>query len=421
MREARVRRGQFAHRSARVEVARGAYHSFFYPSGSHNTMSHRIHELTGLRSVAVGLVVVAHAERMLTGGYTGWLAPLRLFANGDLGVLIFFVLSGYLITDLLQTEWKATGRVRLMAFYARRALRIWPAFYGYLIVVALFAAAGLIDVNVRQLGYAAVHLWNYSELLGLGPTNALHPDGVWYLGHFWTLALEEQFYWFWPPLLIFILRRGDTRLLACLILAVPLVRMASYFAVPSLRAQTEMMLHTGIDPILMGGLVAFEKERLAALLNRLPHNTLIVSALFAVLLFAVPVVEHKLGGYWSATYGRTIESALAGSVILALSVKREFWLARLLRMRAFVFVGTISFSLYLWQQIFFDPGSPVGWRFPLCVAGAFAAATLSYLLIERPFLRIKDALGETRRRGTRAPMAPGAQIRLGSGRVEGGK
>jgi peptidoglycan/LPS O-acetylase OafA/YrhL len=374
-------------------------------------MSHRIQELTGLRCVAVALVVIGHAEHMATGGYTGWLAPLKLFSSAGLGVLIFFVLSGFLITDLLEGEWKRSGSVRFMAFYARRALRIWPAFYTYLVVVSLLSVVGLIDVNARQIGYAAFHLWNYSEVLGLGPTNALHPDGVWYLGHFWTLALEEQFYWFWPPLLLFILRRKDTRLLAGLILLVPLVRMGSYFAVPSLRPQTEMMLHTGIDPILIGCYVALNRERLTRLLDAWAgHSSLMLSVLLAVLFLVIPIAENKAGGYWTATYGRTIESALAGILILALTVKRDFWFAQILRTRLFVFLGTISFSLYLWQQLFFNMSSPVGFRFPLCVLGALAAATLSYGLIERPFLKLKDNFSSASRRRKQEAVAAAPEV-----------
>lgn len=384
-------------------------------------MSHRIQELTGLRCVAVSLVVIGHAEHMLAGGYTGWLAPLKLFSSGGLGVLIFFVLSGFLITDLLEQEWNRSGTVRFMAFYARRALRIWPAFYTYLMVVSLLSVIGLIDVNVRQIGYAAFHLWNYSELLGLGPTNALHPDGVWYLGHFWTLALEEQFYWFWPPLLLFILRRRNTRLLAFLILFVPLVRMASYFAVPSLRPQTEMMLHTGIDPILIGCYVALNREKLTRMLEAWSGNSsLILTALIAVLFFAIPIAETKAGGYWTATYGRTIESALAGIMIFALTVKRDFWLAQILRTRPFVFVGTISFSLYLWQQLFFNMTSPVTFRFPFCVLEALAAATLSYALIERPFLKLKDNFSNASRRRRQEAVVDGPEVGLGMRGAEAG-
>ncbi|HEY1998061.1 acyltransferase [Paraburkholderia sp.] len=387
-------------------------------------MSHRIEALTGLRCVAVMMVVVAHAEHMIAGGYSGWLAPLRLFANGGLGVLIFFVLSGFLITDLLQSEWRRTGALRFGAFYMRRALRIWPAFYAYLLTIAAFSACGLIDVDYHQLGYAALHLWNYSELLGLGPTNSVHPEGVWYLGHFWTLALEEQFYWFWPPLLLLILHRKDTRLLMALILVVPLIRMSSYFATPSLRAQLEMMLHTGIDPILMGCYVALNKERFARILNERPGSSLILTALAAVLFFVIPVIEHKAGGYWVASYGRTVESALAGIVIGALYLKRDFWLARMLQMRAFVFVGTISFSLYLWQQLFLDTTSPVALRFPWCVLAAFAAASLSYGLIELPFLRLKDRLSSRARRRTTESNAGEANERgmsMGVKAVEAGE
>lgn len=360
-------------------------------------MNHRTQELTGLRCVAVALVIVSHAERVTTGGYTGWLAPLRLLTDGRLGVLVFFVLSGFLITDLLRREWDTTGKIDLPAFYLRRALRIWPAFYTYIFVVALLGAAGIVDIHYRQIVYAAGHIWNYGNVLGLGPVNQSHPGGRWDFGHFWTLALEEQFYWFWPPVLLYCLTRGHSRLLVFLILFVPVVRMASYFGMPQLREQLLMMLHTGVDPILVGCYAGLHKERLQNLLRRLPYSTAILSVLVATLFLLVPVAEARLGGYWNATYGRTIEAAISATLIVALTVNRDFWFSRLLRTRLFVFVGTISFSLYVWQQLFFSIATPFAFRLPLCVAGALAAATLSYWMIEVPFLRFKDNLGRGKR------------------------
>lgn len=374
-------------------------------------MNRRTQELTGLRCVAVTLVIISHAERMTTSGYNGWLAPLRLLTDGRLGVLIFFVLSGFLITDLLRREWSSTGKINLPAFYMRRALRIWPAFYTYIITVSVLGAAGILDIHYRQTLYAAAHLWNYSGVLGLASTNLAHPGGAWYLGHFWTLALEEQFYWFWPPVLLYCLVRNDSRPLVFLVLLVPVIRMATYVGVPSLRGQLLMMLHTGVDPILVGCYAGLHKEKLQKMVSGLPNGSLILSALVLTLFFLMPLADKRLGGYWIASYGRTIEAAIAATLIIALTCKADFWFSRLLRTRAFVAVGTISFSLYLWQQLFFNVATPFAFRFPLCIAEALAAATLSYWLIEQPFLRFKDGLGKARPRSMDAvPVEPAAAI-----------
>ncbi|KVA29318.1 acyltransferase family protein [Burkholderia ubonensis] len=353
-------------------------------------MTHRVQQLTGLRAVAVAMVVVGHAEHVTPGGYTGWLAPLRLLADGRLGVLIFFVLSGFLITNVLLGELKRTGSIALAPFYVRRVLRIWPACYAYLAVVALLAVAGWVDVSPRQWALAALHLWNYSVGLGLTADTALHPDGAWYLGHFWSLALEEQFYWFWPLLLLFAVRRTNTRWLAALILIVPLVRAGTYFAAPALRGQLRMMFHTGIDPILIGCYVALNRQRLEAWIGSWRGESRIVTAIVCIVLFAMPVIESELRGIWNITYGVTIEAALIGVLIVVLNFRNDLWCSRLLQTRPMVFIGTISFSLYLWQQPFANPNLPIPHGFPLGILEAFAAATASYFLIEKPFLRLKD-------------------------------
>ncbi|MBL3962826.1 acyltransferase [Burkholderia cenocepacia] len=353
-------------------------------------MNHRVTQLTGLRAVAVAMVVVGHAEHVLPGGYTGWYAPLRLIADGRLGVLIFFVLSGFLITNVLRAEFARTGGIALTSFYVRRALRIWPACYVYLAAVAIMAFAGGFDVDRRQWLYAALHLWNYSAWFGLTGDNALHPDGAWYLGHFWSLALEEQFYWFWPLLFVFGIRRAGTRWLATLILIVPMVRAITYFVAPTLRGQLGMMLHTGVDPILIGCCASLNRERLEAWIGSWRGEARIVTTLVFVVLLGMPLAEHRLGGFWNATYGVTLEAALIAIVIVVLNFRGEFWCARWLRAGPVVFVGTISFSLYLWQQPFANPGLPVPHGFPLGIVWALMAATASYFLVEKPFLRLKD-------------------------------
>jgi peptidoglycan/LPS O-acetylase OafA/YrhL len=109
-------------------------------------------------------------------GYTGLLRPLRLVSDGRLGVLVFFVLSGFLITSILQAELKSTGRIRLFPFYVKRALRIWPAFYTYLATIVVLSMVGWTDVDRRQFMVAALHLWNYSGLGGMSADSEVDPQ-----------------------------------------------------------------------------------------------------------------------------------------------------------------------------------------------------------------------------------------------------
>ena len=363
-------------------------------------MQQRIPELTGLRAIAVLMVVLGHAAHTVNGTYGGLLAPLRLFAHGELGVRIFFVLSGFLITSLLINEQQETGKIDYLQFYARRALRIWPASYAYLVFVGLCGLIGVIDLAWQQLAFAALHGWNYGALLGLDATSSAHPDGAWYLGHFWSLALEEQFYWVWPPVLVVLSRHAHKRILITLILLIPLVRVGSYFLVPRLRGQLGMMLHTGVDPILIGCLAALERQRIGDWLDR--HRRLSTPILLVatiVTLLGLPALPGAAGRYLNSTYGVTVECALIGFCIVALACQRHPWLAALLRTRPAVFVGTISYSLYLWQQLFLGTSSPVALPFPFNIAAAVVAAMLSYRLIERPFLRLKDTLAARRALG----------------------
>ena len=364
-------------------------------------MNQRIPELTGLRAVAVLFVVLGHAAATSNAGYAGALAPLRLFSNGALGVRIFFVLSGFLITSLLLKELRSDGRIDLWRFYERRALRIWPASYAFLCAVALLTVAGLLNISWPQFAFAALHAWNYGTLWGLDQGSPQHLDGTWYLGHFWSLALEEQFYWVWPPLLL-LMRRTPQKSLALLILAVPIVRVVSYFLVPRLRGQLGMMLHTGVDPILIGCLAAMERQRFIWWLDRVRFQSAPLAAAVALLLISALPLPGTIGRIWNATYGVTFESLLIAGLIVSLSRGNDDLVSRALRSRLAIFVGTISFSLYLWQQLFLYRGSPVSLGFPANIAEALAAATLSYWLIEKPFLRIKERLAARPQKPLRA-------------------
>lgn len=364
-----------------------------------------IPELTGLRCLAVTMVILGHAAATVPESANGLRAAMDYLGHGGLGVQIFRVLSGFLITTILIGEWTRTGGIRLGRFLYRRAMRIWPAFYVFLAVVALLSMQGALDVAWQQLGFAASHLWNYSAALGLTPINDQWPDGAWYMGHLWSLALEEQFYWFWPPLLIVMLRGKAARLLPALILVIPLVRTASYFLAPQLRGQLQMMLHTGADSIFIGCYAAVHQARIREWFATSPHSRWLANAACAALLMLVPGLTIVLGGYWTATYGTTVSALVVTVIIMAVITLPDFWMSRFLRLRPVMFLGTISYSIYLWQQLFLYIGSPLSLGFPLNLLQVLAAALASYYLIELPTLRWRD-----RKRGATkaAPVASGA-------------
>jgi peptidoglycan/LPS O-acetylase OafA/YrhL len=148
----------------------------------------RIPTLDGFRAISIGLVALYHLFR--TRGFPSppVLAPWMRWL-GELGVRVFFVISGYLITGLLLRELRATGKIAIGRFYFRRALRLFPAFYAFLLVVAVLEGAGVIALNPGDLRSAATYTMNY------------HANPSWWLIHCWSLSVEEQFYLVWPATL----------------------------------------------------------------------------------------------------------------------------------------------------------------------------------------------------------------------------
>ncbi|MGY1740266.1 MULTISPECIES: acyltransferase family protein [unclassified Blastococcus] len=344
----------------------------------------RVAGLDGLRGVAVLLVVGSHAVASAFGETSAVARSLLVPFNGGLGVLVFFVLSGYLITGILARESARTGRISFRAFYVRRTLRILPAFYVFLGVVALVAAAGAIDVSVGESLSAGLFVWNYSPAA----------DG-WWLGHTWSLAVEEQFYLLWPLALALLPRRWACRVALGYVIAAPVVRVA-LFAVPELRPDLWMTFHGRADALLIGCLLALAPSaypRAWARLRDLAQRRGVAAGAIVVLLGS-SALESALGGPWLMPFGYTVSAVAAAALVLVVVAReRSSLFTSVATWRPLTLVGLISFSLYLWQQLFLAPDDlalpVVGWV-PLGLLATFAAATLSYLLVERPALRLKD-------------------------------
>ena len=354
--------------------------------------------LDGLRGVAVLTVMFFHAT-LYRGPYP---------SGGFLGVDFFFVLSGFLITALLMQEWQGSGGVALGAFYARRALRLLPALFALIAVILL----------VPGVFYQSARPWRAAGLAALHTTNWVMAFGgnVGFLDHTWSLTIEEQFYLLWPPLLVFLLSRrvGRPVILAVVtigILAPTWLRLELWHGLPSVK-RLYYGLDTRFDALLIGCLVALIASwDLVPRSRRARRAIQLVAALSAVILaVCVATMEEES----SLTYhGLGTLAAVACACVVLNVLYCPTRLSRLLlENRPLVWVGRISYGLYLWHfPIFNGMLNPtrmakLGITGPALLtvrfAVAFLVAALSFALIERPFLRLKRRF-ERRRAPVSAP------------------
>jgi peptidoglycan/LPS O-acetylase OafA/YrhL len=337
--------------------------------------------LDGLRALAVTLVVLVHSEQ--TAGFPDW---LRLISNhGYIGVDLFFVISGFLITTLLAREMERHGQINLKRFYVRRSLRIIPAYCVFLVAVALCQAAGEFELRTRDWVGALTYTTNF----------LFHPS--WELGHTWSLSVEEHFYLVWPSALFVGGMIGGWRaaigcvmgcwLLRCIIsLALPFVLPSadvSYYS-----ALSENCTFTRLDTISMGCLLALaaRSDSCRAWLDRLTRPV------HLCLYFVAICVALRLGhsAKFHLCLSFTVNAACLSMLVWGL-IRSEGIAKRILSNRIITTIGIGSYSIYLWQQLFIHPRMG-GWvhNFPQNVALALGAAALSFWLIERPFNRLKD-------------------------------
>ncbi|MHB8636570.1 MAG: acyltransferase family protein [Fimbriimonadaceae bacterium] len=347
-------------------------------------MKARIPYLDGLRGYSILCVVVSHAGPSLP-----WpIHPviLVLFANADLGVRTFFVISGYLITALLLKERAAVARIDIGGFYRRRVARIFPVFYAYVAVIVILTVAGEALIGWPRFLAAATFTWNYGAVWWPPGTGSVY-DAL--LGHFWTLSLEEQFYLLMPVSLL-VLGPGRLRgVVAVLLVIMPVVRLVSYFATPTLRGQLGMMLHTGIDQIAWGCGLALVFEGPSRLKAYLARAGAWFPALLAAAVFVVaPVLAARVRGA-GILFRPTIECASVALFLAWLLAAPRPSLGRVLDFRPLVWLGLISYGLYIWQQVFLMfPGERPWIPFPLNILAALVTAIISYFAIEQPLRRV---------------------------------
>lgn len=335
----------------------------------------RIPSLDGLRAISVLLVLWSHL--LGTDGFM----PKTGSHYGDLGVLgvrIFFIISGFLITTLLLKEWQRDGSISLKWFYFRRTLRIFPAMYALVAVVAGATLLGWVHVPVRHFLYATTYTMNFVA------------DPSWILGHLWSLSVEEQFYLLWPATLVLLGPRRAFRVALAVVFVTPLIRFACMY-IPAAKPLIGLAFPTIADPLAIGCLLAGMRSRLdsaAGYLRFLQSRS----------FWVVPVAVVALNQVPGAKLNMLITQSLM-NVGIAVCIDRwvRFPLSpsgvflNYLPLRC---IGVLSYSLYLSQQLFINPdvhGSAL-FRFPVNLILAAFTGYVSYRFIEKPFLGLRVRL-----------------------------
>ncbi len=347
----------------------------------------RIQSLDGLRAISILMVLLAHAAETMP-------VPLSnykfLFENAGIGVSIFFVISGYLITKLLIIEQNKNGTVSLKDFYLRRAFRIFPIFYLYILVVVILKNTILISIftNYGLLYAAMLYVWNYMHLFIKG--SGIPDNGYWFFGHFWSLSMEEQFYLLWPIAFIKIDRRSLIKIVSIIVLLMPFMRIATYFFMPGSRGQIGMMLQTGGDTILVGCLGALIEDSdlfKEKFLTYLSKNMVLIAVVIYLFILS-PIVSKNVRGF-DIVIGASLTSIFIMVLVFCVT-KFPSKLSYLLNTKVLVQIGVLSYSLYIWQQLFLTPRNTF-WvnKFPQNILVVFAVGFFSYYIIEKPILNLK--------------------------------
>jgi peptidoglycan/LPS O-acetylase OafA/YrhL len=348
----------------------------------------RIPSLDGLRAVSIFMVVVGHVSGTIkASGYSSSML-LSFLGQGRLGVSMFFVISGFLITILLAHEQSTTHSIDLKGFYIRRAFRIFPGFYAYWLVALVLTLFGYIHVTRAELISAAIYVWNYVP----------HSVDTWFLGHTWSLSIEEQFYLIWPVILKWAGPKRGKWIALLIVISSPFIRVGSYYLFPSTRPRIGMMLQGRADSLMIGALLALVSlnQEEFNILKRVTRSYLIPIASLCF-IGVDSLLTQKFKGAYSLSVGFSLQNLVIVLLIAHVVFYDKTALGRILNNPVIAHVGIISYSLYLWQQLFLTPkNTTLTGMFPLNLVFAFLTAELSYYCLEKPFLRWRKRFSNIR-------------------------
>lgn len=338
-------------------------------------------EIDGLRAVAVLPVILFHA------GFS-------FFSGGFVGVDVFFVISGYLITSLLIAELEQ-GNFSIARFYERRARRILPALFVVMLACLPFAYIWMMPPQLKDFAKSLVAVVFFASNIlfwredGYFAASAeLKP-----LLHTWSLAVEEQYYLLFPLFLLLLWRFGRRRVFWSVVAVAVLSLLAAEWGWRHLPSANFYLAPTRAWELLAGSICAFFTS------GRTQRSSNVLSALgLAMIVFAI-------FAYRDTTPAPSVYTLVpvVGTALIILFAAEGTWVARLLGLRAFVGIGLISYSAYLWHQPLFafarlrSLTEPNQMLMGLLAVAALALAWVTWRYVEQPLRTRADPIFATRR------------------------
>lgn len=342
----------------------------------------------GLRGLSIITVLLTHLgviDKVIA--YDNGLR-LSYLVQGMTGVTLFFTISGFLITLLFLYEQRETGSISIKNFYIRRFLRLLPPLLIFFTVVAYLTFDEKIPGTALGLVTSIFYLYNFM------PRAKFTGE----LTHTWSLAVEEQFYLIWPWVIIFI--RQAKKILAIIFILIVTCFLFAYFA-PSINVHNDAgeivpltskyfvgrWFIPAVAPIMTGALFAYVSFYYPDFFKN--KTTKYASAVGALFLYLAPLwmPEEILG------LTNFVQAGGFGLLMMFIYTHQNNILTRVLSFRPLAFIGKISYGIYVYQGLFLRTG-PNGtlWiqKFPQNILLTFLIAVISYYLVEKPFLKLKD-------------------------------
>jgi len=311
-------------------------------------------------------------------------SPFGSTFAGSIGVWIFFVISGFLITTLLLKEKLQTNRISLRLFYIRRFLRIIPV--AYLFLITLVVLNGALKLQVPSKSFLSAFLF-FQNLPKLSSYN-------WYVQHYWSLSVEEQFYLTFPFLLVYSINKY-IKVSILLIVFIPVIEYLGFNKVSVFYSNATVHAITFVIINLLGNMIYILIGSLSAILlykKIINFKDTLISRWLSLFLLPLAILLVTDSSPLFVPHANLVVFPVLIALVIVLNLNVKSVLTLILNNKVLSYIGVLSYSIYIWQQLFSNSGT---WlvninSYLLHVCLIFAIAAISYHFYEKPFLKIKS-------------------------------